>query len=122
MTIIPILQNCVIDDFRISTAELFSIFSESTRATAYVKMSYEKVVKPVSITAVLLVTAIASIGFGGKAFGGIEDSDDNDTTSSTTTAETAPSNASKVMGVISGIQLDENGNPAWITAGHWNLE
>jgi hypothetical protein len=20
------------------------------------------------------------------------------------------------------MQLDENGNPAWITAGHWNLE
>jgi hypothetical protein len=25
-------------------------------------------------------------------------------------------------GVIASIQLDENGNPAWITSGHWNLE
>ena len=26
------------------------------------------------------------------------------------------------MGVIARIQLDENGNPAWITSGHWNLQ
>jgi hypothetical protein len=24
--------------------------------------------------------------------------------------------------VIASIQLDENGNPAWVTSGHWNLE
>jgi hypothetical protein len=44
---------------------------------------------------------------------------DNATTTGTTTAS---SNASKMMGVIASMQLDENGNPAWITAGHWNLE
>jgi hypothetical protein len=27
-----------------------------------------------------------------------------------------------MMGVIASIQRDENGNPAWITAGRWNLE
>ena len=43
------------------------------------------------------------------------------TTGATTAAETAP-NASKMMGVIASIQLDENGNPAWVTSGHWNLE
>ena len=45
---------------------------------------------------------------------------DTATTTGTTTA--ASSNASKMMGVIASMQLDENGNPAWITAGHWNLE
>jgi hypothetical protein len=96
------------------------------RATAYVMMTSEKAGKIVSLTAALFVTAIVSIGFGGEAeqvaFGSIEDSAiTNDTTTTTTTAETAP-NASKLMGVIASIQLDENGNPAWITSGHWNLE
>jgi hypothetical protein len=45
---------------------------------------------------------------------------DNATMTGTTTA--APSNASKMNGVIASIQLDENGNPAWVTSGHWNLE
>ena len=93
------------------------------RATAYVMMTSEKAGKFVSLTAALFVTAIASIGFGGEAeqvaFGSIEDSAiTNDTT---TTAETPP-NASKMNGVIASIQLDENGNPAWVTSGHWNLE
>src|SRR5918999_2744552 len=87
-------------------------------------MTSKKVIKSVSITVALLVTAIASIGLRGEAeqvaFGSIEGSAmTND--SATMTAETAP-NASKMMGVISSIQLDENGNPAWITSGHWNLE
>jgi hypothetical protein len=90
-------------------------------------MTYEKMVLPTSITAALVVTAIASIGLAGevqKAFASVEDSTTmtNDTT--TTTAETgaAAANASKMNGVIASMQLDENGNPAWITAGHWNLE
>jgi hypothetical protein len=45
---------------------------------------------------------------------------DNATTRTTTAG--ASSDASKMMGVIASMQLDENGNPAWITAGHWNLE
>lgn len=89
-------------------------------------MTSKKAIKSVSITAALLVTAIASIGFAGEAqqyaFGSVDDSAmTNDTTGATTAAETAP-NASKMMGVIASIQLDENGNPAWITSGHWNLE
>jgi hypothetical protein len=119
----PVPLNYVIDDFRTSTIRLFSIFHKFTEAAAYVMTTSKKAIKSVSITAALLVTAIASIGFGGEAeqdaFGSIEDSAmTNDTT---TTAETV-SNASKIMGVIASIQLDENGNPAWITSGHWNLE
>lgn len=95
------------------------------RATAYVMMTSEKAIKSVSITTALLVTAIVSIGFAGEAeqyaFGSVDDSAMTNDTASTTTAETAP-NASKMNGVIASIQLDENGNPAWVTAGHWNLE
>jgi hypothetical protein len=120
----PILLNYVIDDFCTSTIKLSSIFHKLMEAAAHVMMTSKKVIKSVSITVALLVTAIASIGLRGEAeqvaFGSIEGSAmTNDT--ATTTAETAP-NASKMMGVISSIQLDENGNPAWITSGHWNLE
>jgi hypothetical protein len=45
---------------------------------------------------------------------------DNATMTGTTT--TALSNPSNMMGVVASMQLDQNGNPAWITAGHWNLE
>jgi hypothetical protein len=48
------------------------------------------------------------------------ETDSNATTTSGTTSTS--SNASKMMGVIASMQLDESGNPAWITAGHWNLE
>jgi hypothetical protein len=113
-------------NFCTSVTKLFSIFHKSMRATAYVMMTSKKAIKSVSITAALLVTAIASIGFAGEAqqyaFGSVDDSAmTNDTTGATTAAETAP-NASKMMGVIASIQLDENGNPAWVTSGHWNLE
>lgn len=95
------------------------------RAMAYVMMTSKKAIKSVSITAALLVTAIATIGFAGEAeryaFGSVDDSVMTNDTTSTTTAETV-SNASKMMGVIASMQLDENGNPTWITAGHWNLE
>lgn len=88
-------------------------------------MTSKKAIISVSITAALLVTAIASIGSGEEAeqdaFGSVEGSVMTNDTTSTTTVETA-SNASKMMGVIASIQLDENGNPAWITSGHWNLE
>ena len=127
MIVISLPLNHVIDDFRTSTTELFSIFHKSMRASASVMMmTSEKTIKSVSITAALLVTAIVSIGFAGEAeqyaFGSVDDSAiTNDTTSTTTTAETSP-NASKMNGVIASIQLDENGNPAWVTSGHWNLE
>jgi hypothetical protein len=85
-------------------------------------MIYEKMVIATSITAALVVTAIASIGLAGEvqnAFASIEDST---TMTNDTTAGTTAANASKMNGVIASMQLDENGNPAWITAGHWNLE
>ena len=49
---------------------------------------------------------------------------DNATTTTGGGAETtASSNASSQMvGVIASVQLDENGNPAWITSGHWTLD
>src|SRR5215207_2582107 len=126
MIVICLLLNYVINDFRTSSTELFNISHKSMKVTAYVMMTSEKAIKSVSITAALLVTAIASIGFAGEAeqyaFGSVDDSAmTNDTTGATTAAETAP-NASKMNGVIASIQLDENGNPAWVTSGHWNLE
>ena len=66
MIVVPVALNYVIDDFRTSITELFSIFHKSRRATAYVMMTSEKATKSVSITAALLVTAIASIGFTGE--------------------------------------------------------
>ena len=117
--------NHVIDDFRTSIIELFTIPYKSTRATAYVMMTSEKATKSISIATALLVTAIASIGFTGgvqqSAFGSVDGSAMTNDTTSATTAETSP-DASKMNGVIASIQLDENGNPAWITSGHWNLE
>src|SRR5919106_538342 len=117
--------NYEIDDFRTSIIELFTIPYKSTRATAYVMMTSEKATKSISIATALLVTAIASIGFTGgvqqSAFGSVDGSAMTNDTTSATTAETSP-DASKMNGVIASIQRDENGNPAWITAGHWNLE
>ena len=88
-------------------------------------MTSKKAIKSVRITAALLMTAIAGVGLVGEpeqyAFGSVDDSAMTNDTTSATTAETAP-NASKMNGVIASIQLDENGNPAWITSGHWNLE
>jgi hypothetical protein len=41
----------------------------------------------------------------------------------TSPAETAvPLAATTMKRIIANAQLDENGNLAWITAGHWNLE
>jgi hypothetical protein len=43
----------------------------------------------------------------------------------TTTASSnasSSSSSSQMVGVIASIQLDENGNPAWITSGHWTLD
>ena len=68
--------------------------------------------------ATTLLVAVASIvGLAATAFA---QTDNNTTMTETTTASS--SSASKMMGVIASIQRDENGNPAWITAGHWNLE
>jgi hypothetical protein len=78
---------------------------------------------------VILVLAIASIAGGLSATTAFAQTDNaTTTTSSGGSAETgASSNASsssssQMVGVIASIQLDENGNPAWITSGHWTLD
>jgi hypothetical protein len=68
------------------------------------------------LSAILLVAVASIVGLAATAFA---QTDNNATMTDTTTAS---SSASKMMGVIASIQRDENGNPAWITAGHWNLE
>jgi hypothetical protein len=71
----------------------------------------------VSAIGVIIVLGFSTTTLLGVAFG----QTDNNATMTGTTATTS-SNPSKMMGVIASIQRDENGNPAWITAGHWNLE
>jgi hypothetical protein len=85
---------------------------------------------------ILLVLAVASIVAGLTPTTAFAQTDNATTTpnGSTTgtssggaeTTTTAPSNASssssQMVGVIASIQLDENGNPAWITSGHWTLD
>ena len=44
------------------------------------------------------------------------------TNDTTTTGKIAPGDGTKMVGAISSIRLDDNGDPAWTTAGHWNLE
>jgi hypothetical protein len=68
------------------------------------------------LSAILLVAIASMVSLTATAFAQM----DNNATM--TGATTASSNASKMMGVVASMQLDENGNPAWITAGHWNLE
>jgi hypothetical protein len=73
------------------------------------------------LSAVLLFATSSIAGFTENAFA----STGNATMTNgnaTSSAGTAAANASKLNGVIASMQLDENGNPAWITAGHWNLE
>jgi hypothetical protein len=81
---------------------------------------------------VLVVLAIASIAGGLIATTAFAQTDNATTTPDGSTAgtssdsaeTTASSNASssQMVGVIASIQLDENGNPAWITSGHWTLD
>ena len=77
----------------------------------------------VSMLSVSAIGIIIILGFSTTTLLGVAfaQTDSNATMTGTTTATTA-SNPSKMMGVIASIQRDENGNPAWITAGHWNLE
>jgi hypothetical protein len=71
------------------------------------------------LSATLLVAVASTVGLAATAFAQM---DNNATMTETTTPASSSSSASKMMGVIASIQRDENGNPAWITAGHWNLE
>jgi hypothetical protein len=62
-------------------------------------------------------------GFTASAFASTENATvTNENSPGTSPPETVAAKASKMMGVRASMQLDENGNPAWITAGHWNLE
>jgi hypothetical protein len=62
-------------------------------------------------------------GFTATAFASTENATvTNENSTGTSPPETVATNATTMMGVIASMQLDENGNPAWITAGHWNLE
>ena len=71
----------------------------------------------VAALSVSAIGVIVVLGFGNTTLLGIAFAQTSN--NATTTGAT---NASKMMGVIASMQLDENGNPAWITAGHWNLE
>jgi hypothetical protein len=84
---------------------------------------------------VILIPAIANIGGSLNATTAFAQTDNATTgpngstagTSSGSSAETtassnASSSSSQMVGVIASIQLDENGNPGWITSGHWTLD
>ena len=70
------------------------------------------------LSATLLVAIASTVGLAATAFAQM----DNNATMTETTTPASSSSASKMMGVIASIQRDENGNPAWITAGHWTLD
>ncbi len=101
--------------------ELSIILHKSVRAPAQM-MRISKSTIPTSILSVIIMVPVAGIvGLTENAFASTGDAtmtNGNATSSAGTTA----ANASKLMGVIASMQLDENGNPAWITAGYWNLE
>src|ERR687892_915583 len=92
-------------------------------------MAYPRNLAASILFAILLLAIPSTVSLIGTAFASMENAtttSDSSTSVIGTTGETptpsAPSNASKMNGVIASIQLDENGNPAWITSGHWNLE
>jgi hypothetical protein len=86
--------------------------------------SYPATIAALSVSAVgiVMILGLGAITLSGTAaFAQTENA--TTTSSSTETTSASSSNASsQMMGVIASIQQDENGNPAWITAGHWNLE
>jgi hypothetical protein len=70
------------------------------------------------ILSIMLATgAISAVGSVTTAFA--QSQDDSMISDNTTTAS---SNATRLSGVISSLQNNEAGAPAWITAGHWQLE
>lgn len=71
----------------------------------------------VAALSVSAIGVIVVLGFGNTTLLGIASAQTGN--NATTTGAT---NASKLMGVIGSMQLDENGNPAWITAGDWTLD
>ncbi|MDQ4067046.1 MAG: hypothetical protein M3114_05620 [Thermoproteota archaeon] len=90
-------------------------------------MAYQKNLAASILFAILLLAITSTVSLIGTAFASTENattmSDGTSVTGNTgETAPSTPANASKMNGVIASMQLDENGNPAWITSGHWNLE
>ena len=91
--------------------------------------SYPATISALSVSAIgiVMVLGLLSTTTTPSGTAAFAQSDNNATTmttgtNNTTTTSASSSNASEMMGVIASMQLDENSNPAWITAGHWNLE
>jgi hypothetical protein len=90
-------------------------------------MAYQKNLAASILFAIPLLAITSTVSLIGTAFASTENATTTSDGTSVTgnsgeTAPSAPTNASKMNGVIASTQLDENGNPAWVTSGHWNLE
>jgi hypothetical protein len=112
--------------------DLNDIFILMTRHFVMLKLPKNSIL-PSSYPAIaaLSVSAIGMVmilGLGTTTLSGTAAFAQTDNATTTTTGggaeTTASSNASssQMVGVIASIQLDENGNPAWITSGHWTLD
>jgi hypothetical protein len=77
-----------------------------------------------SILFAILIFAIASMAcLAGTAATSTDNARVTNGNTTTSPAETAvPLAATTMKRIIANAQLDENGNLAWIIAGHWNLE
>lgn len=87
--------------------------------------SYPATIAALSVSAigiVMILGGLATTTLSGTAAFAQTDNASTTMTGTNNTRLASSSNASEMMGVIASMQLDENGNPAWITAGHWNLE
>lgn len=109
--------------------ELFIISHKFVGVRALMMVGILKNIIPTGILfVILLVPAAGMVGLTEIALATTGDvtiaANGNLTSSTGVTTQPPPTspNASKLMGVIASMQLDEHGNPAWITAGHWNLE
>ena len=88
--------------------------------------SYPATISALSVSEIGIVMVLGGLGAtilsGTAAFAQTDNVSTTMTATNNTTTSASSSNASEMMGVIASMQLDENSNPAWITAGHWNLE
>ncbi len=84
----------------------------------------------VSALGIVMILELSTTTLSGTAAFAQTDSTTTTTSGNTTTGMTTTSSASssssnassQMMGVIASMQLDENGNPAWITSGRWTLD
>ena len=86
------------------------------------KITYSQRALQPSALSISAIGMIMVLGFSTTAPLGIAFAQTDNATMTGTTTTTASSNPSNMMGVIASISQIQNGNPAWITAGHWNLE